>query len=57
MKITPEEFKKDAMQVRLYELDERCPIGIMQFMAFDPNQIDEVPGEWEMVSKLWKRIK
>lgn len=57
MKMTPEEFKKDAMQVRLYELDERCPIGIMQFMAFDPNQIDEVPGEWEMVSKLWKRIK
>jgi len=29
MKMTPEEFKKDAMQVRLYELDEHCPIGIM----------------------------
>ena len=33
-----------------------CPIGIMWFMASDPNQTDEVPGEWELVSKLWKRI-
>ena len=57
MKMTPEEFKNDAMQVQLYELDERYPIGIIYFMAFDPNQIDEIPGEWEMVSKLWKRIK
>lgn len=47
----------EKTQVRSHGLDELCPIGIMWFMASDPNQTDEVPGEWEMVSKLWKRIK
>lgn len=47
----------EKTQVQSYGLDELYPIGIMWFMAFDPNQTDEVPGEWEMVSKLWKRIK
>jgi hypothetical protein len=47
----------EKTQVRSYGSDELYPIGIMWFMASDPNQTDEVPGEWEMVSQLWKRIK
>lgn len=38
-------------------LNRAFPIAIMHGFQFDPNQTDEIPGEWELISMLWRRIK
>ena len=42
------EIDKDAHE-RLF------PVGIMLGFPFDPNMADDMPGEWEMVSTIWRR--
>lgn len=33
------------------------PVGIMLGFPFDPNMEDDMPGEWELVSTIWRRVK
>lgn len=44
------EMGKDARE-RLF------PVGIMLGFPFDPNRADDMPGEWERVSTIWRRVK
>jgi hypothetical protein len=44
------EMGKDAHE-RLF------PVGIMLGFPFDPNMADDIPGEWELVSTIWRRVK
>lgn len=44
------EMGKDAHE-RLF------PVGIMLGLPFDPNMADDIPGEWELVSTIWRRVK
>ena len=44
------EIGKDARE-RLF------PVGIMLGFPFDPNRADDMPGEWERVSTIWRRVK
>lgn len=44
------EMGKDAHE-RLF------PVGIMLGFPFDPNMADDMPGKWELVSTIWRRVK
>lgn len=33
------------------------PVGITLVFSFDPNMADDMPGEWELVSTIWRRVK
>ena len=44
------EIGKDARE-RLFH------VGIMLGFSFDPTMADDMPGEWELVSTIWRRVK